>query len=421
MTYQRIRGAEDYYPNEFAVRKAISDVLAEEAKRFGFSQVDSPAIETIKLLTAKSGEEIKQQIFVMEQRGSEELGLRFDLTVPMTRMFVTKQREMQKPVKWFALAPMWRYEAPQKGRAREFMQLSCELFGSDKPEADAACINLIIACLERFGLSSKEVTIKINNRKLLEGLLSAIVPAGKIENAIQIIDRMEKVTDAEFFDLMNGIGVDQKGADAVREIVSYKGGADVLKKVSKELKLNELATQGLNELQGTLDFVDTKYITVDLSIARGLAYYTGNVYECFDREGKYRALAGGGRYDELVGLFGGEKTPATGFAIGLTPLTVILTDKGLLPAVSVGPEYYVAPVDETVLPKAMEITAQLRKRTTADVDLMRRKLGKQLDYAAAIGATKVVIVGEKDLKEGKVTVRDLKNGKEEKVLLTKLH
>src|SRR3990172_1890139 len=131
--YQRIKGADDFYPTEQAIREAIYAKLDEQARKFGFERVDMPAIETIKLLTAKSGEEVKQQIFVLEQKGSEELGLRFDLTVPMTRMFVSKQKELQKPVKWFSINKMWRYEAPQAGRQREFSQLSAELFGSDKP------------------------------------------------------------------------------------------------------------------------------------------------------------------------------------------------------------------------------------------------------------------------------------------------
>ena len=249
MKYQKVKGMEDYYPQEEAVKNAIKNALAEEARKFGFSQVDTPAMETIKLLTAKSGEQVREQIFVLEKKGSEELGLRFDLTVPMTRMFTTKQRELQKPVKWFSIAPMWRYEAPQKGRAREFMQLSCELFGSENPEADATCLNLIIACLERFKLSSKDVQIKINNRKLLEGLLLSVAPKNKTEELIQIIDKVDKVTDVEFADLLKNAGLDDKKIETVRDIISYKGPPQVLDKLKKEMKLNELAEKGLEELE----------------------------------------------------------------------------------------------------------------------------------------------------------------------------
>ena len=418
MKYQTVKGMDDLFPKEFAVREWLVNVLAGEARKFGFLQVSSPALESLKLLTAKSGDEVKDQIFVTEKKGSEELGLRFDLTVPMTRMFVAKQKELQKPVKWFAIAPMWRYEAPQKGRAREFMQLSVELFGSPNPEADATCINLIISCMEKVGLTSKDFTIKINNRKLLEGLLAEFVPEKSLVKVIQVIDKASKMSEGEFKEQLELLGV--KKSQGVQKIIACKGSVDVVKEI-KKFSLNALAKQGLEELENTLKLVNKKYITVDLSIARGLAYYTGNVFECFDREGKYRALGGGGRYDELVELFGGDTTPATGFAIGLVPLTVMVIEKGLLPKPKSGPEYYVAPVNEKVLEIGMEIVQKLRVQgKSADIDLMRRKLDKQFDYAIAVGARKIVIVGEKDLAQNQVTVRELGTGKEEKVSLNKI-
>lgn len=417
--YQKIKGAEDNYPKEQAIQKAIAGKLSEQAQKYGFQEVSTPAIETIKLLTAKSGEEVKQQIFVLEKRGAEELGLRFDLTVPMTRMFVTKQKELPKPVKWYQTAPMWRYEAPQAGRLREFTQLSAELFGSDKPEADAQCINLIISCMESFGLNSKDVKIKINNRKILEGLLLEIIDKEKLTDVTRIIDKSNKISEIEFIQELKKIGIDAQKAEIIKKITKIQGPPIVLNKIN-ELKPNELAKKGLEELQKTLELVKKEYIVVDLSIARGLAYYTGNVYECFDVEGKYRALAGGGRYDELVQLFGGEPTPATGFAIGTATLTLLLTDKNLLPQIDYLLDYFVAPINEKVMQKAQEIAENLRQKYRVDIDLMQRKLTKQIEYAATV-ARKIIIVGEKDLAEAQVTIRDLNTGKEEKVSLNKLH
>ncbi len=420
MEFQRIKGAEDYYPKEQAIRKEIALRLAQQARKYGFLEVDTPAIETIKLLTAKSGEEIKEQLFVFEKKGAEELGLRFDLTVPMTRMFVAKQKELQKPVKWFSVNKMWRYEAPQKGRLREFAQLSVELFGSDKPESDALCLNLLISCLTSLGLTGKDFTIKINNRKLLEGLLLEITSQEKLPAIVRIIDKSNKIGPVEFMEELKKTGMDLQKIEIVKKIIACKGGIKILNAIRKDLKPNAMAAEGLTELENTLKLVDNDYITVDLSIARGLAYYTGNVYECFDKEGKYRALAGGGRYDQLVQLFGGEATPATGFAIGMETLTLLLAEKGLLPKTSIGPDYYVAPVNEKMIEKAMEITAKLREKYIVDIDLMRRKLSKQFEYADSIGAKKIVIVGDKDIKEEKVTIRELSTGKEEKISLNKL-
>ncbi len=420
MQFQRIKGAEDFYPTEQAIREAIYNKLEEQSKKFGFQRVDMPAIETIKLLTAKSGEEVKQQIFVLEQKGSEELGLRFDLTVPMTRMFVTKQKELQKPVKWFSINKMWRYEAPQAGRQREFSQLSVELFGSEKPEADAQCINLIIACLESLGLTNKDFAIRINNRKLLEGLLLEVVSQDKLPDVVRIVDKSAKIGEIEFAQELKKLGIEMQKIEVIKKITKCQGNPSILTTIKNELKPNALAMEGLTELENTLSFVDKKYITVNLSIARGLAYYTGNVYECYDKEGKYRALAGGGRYDQLVQLLGGEPTPATGFAIGMETLRLVLEEKGKLPKVEIAPEYYIAPVNETMIPKALEIAQKLREKYTVDIDLMRRKLVKQFEYANALGAKKIIIVGEKDLAEGKVTIRELASGKEEKILLSNL-
>lgn len=209
----------------------------------------------------------------------------------------------------------------------------------------------------------------------------------------------------------------------IKELVTLKGKPDdVLKKIrtSKNIHLTTPAEEALNELAAVAQFIPTEYLQLDLSIIRGFAYYSGIVFEAYDRAGNFRALAGGGRYDNLIEIYGGEKTAAVGFGMGDKVLKLFLAEKKLLPTVSLGPEYYVAPTGETVIAKALEIATTLRKKHSVDIDLMRRKLAKQIDYASAIGAQKLIIVGEKDLKEHCVTVRDLAAGKEEKIALKKL-
>lgn len=420
MAFQRVKGTEDYYPDEQGRRLAIYTLLREQAAAYGFQPVDTPAIETIDLLTAKSGEEIKEQLFTIEKRSTEALALRFDLTVPLTRMFIQKQKELPKPVKWYALDRMWRYEAPQQGRQREFYQLSIELFGSENPEADATCINLMISCMQALGLTTEDIAIKLNNRKLLEGLLLEVCSREQLPTVVRIIDKAAKISEVQFTEELTGAGIDRQKIEVIKKITKCQGDASIIDAIKQELKPNALATEGIQELEAVLKLVNPDFIVVDLSIARGLEYYTGNVYECFDKQGKYRSLAGGGRYDQLVELLGGQATPATGFAIGLETLYLLLDDKNKLPDAKTGPEYYVAPVTEKVLPQALKISEKLRQKTTADIDLMRRGLSKQFDYANSIGAQKVVIVGEKDLAEQQVTIKDLATGKEEKRALDKI-
>jgi histidyl-tRNA synthetase len=357
---------------------------------------------------------------VLEKKGAEEFALRFDLTVPMSRMFVEKQKELAKPVKWFGLSRMWRYEAPQKGRLREFYQLSVELFGSDKPCADAEIINLLISCLKNLGLTSKDAKVKVNNRKLLEGIVAGIVGKKKLDEAIRLIDKSAKLSDDELDAELRELAIAGDDSDAIKEIIKTKGAPDDFFKALGDFKLNDDAKKGLDEMKEIVKMLPEEWIVLDLSVARGLAYYTGTVFECYDTLGKFRAIAGGGRYDNMIELFGGEPCPSTGFGLGYATLYELLKEKNLLPKADFGPDYYVAPVDEKVYPKALEIAEKLRKKASVEVDLMARKLGKQFEYASSIKAKKIVIVGEKDLSQGNVTIRDMTSGKEEKKSLKSL-
>jgi len=419
--FARVKGTNDFFPAESFVLQYVMSRMAMVCQRYGFSHVLAPGIETLKLLTAKSGEEVKEQVFVLQKKGSEELGLKFDLTVPMTRMFVSKQRELPKPVKWFSADRMWRYEAPQQGREREFFQVSVEQFGSDKPEADAEIINLFIDCYLSLGLKPKDFVIKINHRKLLEGILLDLVPKGKLEAALRIVDKSAKIEQQEYVQAMSKIGINEAKADRIKHATGLKGTIqEVEKKINQHLTLNELAQEGLKSLKETLGLVKHDNVLIDLSVARGLAYYTGCVFEAFDTEGLFRALGGGGRYDQLVSLLGGEECPATGFAIGFSTVSLLLNHKKLLPKPDLGPDVYIVPVNEQMIPEVLKIAHLLRNKYIVDVDLMRRKISKQFDYANSIGAKKVVVVGPEELKTKKFTVKDMKTGKEAKRSLSEI-
>jgi histidyl-tRNA synthetase len=419
--FQRVKGTNDFFPSESFVLQNVFAAMAAVCNRYSFLNVHAPSIETLKLLTAKSGEEAKEQIFVLEKRSTEENGLKFDLTVPMTRMFVSKQKELSKPVKWFSVDRMWRYEAPQKGREREFFQISVEHFGSDKPEADAEVINMMMDCYLALGLKASDFVLKINHRRLLEGILADLVPKGKLDVAMRLVDKSSKIEDKQFFDEMHAAGIENVKAERIKHAIEINGTiAEVEKKISEHLELNEVAQEGLKNLKEVLGMVKHANVKVDLSVARGLAYYTGCVFEAFDSAGEFRALGGGGRYDKLVELLGGESCPATGFAIGFSTLSLLLESRNLLPKPQLGPDYYIAPINENLIPDALKIAHQLRTKYAIDVDVMRRKLSKQFDYANGIGAKNVIVVGPEELKTGKFTVKNMGTGKEEKRKLSEL-
>lgn len=414
---QAPKGMKDYYPAEKAVREKIYQTLRARAKAFGFQEVEMPAIESLPVLTAKSGPDKKDQIFVLEKRSNESLGLRFDLTVPITRMFVQKQKELQKPVKWFCIDKMWRYEAPQKGRQREFYQLDVEVFGSDNPRVDAEVINLLIDCYQSFGITEKNVIMRINSRALLEGLLASYVSDKRMVQVIRAIDKADGQSDEELRSVLQKIGVEH---EEVIRIARIKGSMAFVEEQIANCEITEKGKQELAMMRQLTALLPEGWWEVDLGLARGLDYYTGVVFEAFDRKGKLRALAGGGRYDALTELLGGKATPATGFGLGILPFTLFLEELGKLPKVGQSLDYFIAPVDETIVPEAFRISKALRKNNKVEIDLAGKKLSKQFEYAASIGAKKVVVVGSRDLKEGLVTVRDLAKGKESKIKVEEL-
>ena len=382
------------------------------ALRYSYKEVSTPAFETLSLLTKKEGDEIKQQIFTLEKRSKEEFGLKFDLTVPITRMFIENQKTLAKPVKWFSLDRMWRYEQPQKGRAREFYQLSIELFGADSIYADAEIISLAIDCLLDLGLTEKDFYLKLNNRNLLQALLLEIIPKNKLESAIRIIDKKSKISEKEFEEELK-----KEGIDNIDKINS------LLKKDINEIKTtNSNVKKALDDINQLLALLEDKkkFIKFDLSTARGLAYYTGIVFEVFDSNNKYRSILGGGRYDNLVEMFQGQKTAATGFGLGYATLLLLLREKNLLPGSENYVDFYIAPVSEKEIKEALKIASKLRKKYSAATDIMARNLGNQFKYANKIKAKKVIVIGENELKSGKLTVKDMDSGKEEKVELKDL-
>lgn len=417
MKFQAVKGFEDYYAQDWATHVVIASALRTTARSFGFVEVSAPAVESLACLTKKSGEEIKTQLFVLEKKGSEDNALRFDLTVPLTRMFITKQKELPKPVKWFSIDRMWRYEAPQKGRLREFYQLSLEMFGSNKAEADAEIINVLLGSLQALGLNDADVMLRLNNRTLLEGLVKHVAGAESVEAVIRVIDKRSKVAEKDFLEMLLEAGLDQEQADKIAVIAAISGPVDdVLDKVEK-LCVTDETKAGLAALESVLPLIPNEFVVLDLSLARGLAYYTGNVFEVFDRKGELRAIAGGGRYDKLVELMGGEAEPATGFGMGFATLTLLLQQRNKLPVADITPDYYVAALGPDEQKVAFELANKLRRHATVETDVLGRKLDKQMKYANAIGAKNLIVIGPNELKTGVLKIKDMKTGKESEAKL----
>jgi len=423
--FQPPRGTRDYLPEDQMKKNWVVDTVRRVYESYGFEPLDTPAFEYLDMLRIKSGEDILNQVYAFKDKSDRELALRFEHTAGTVRVVAT-HRELQLPFKRYAIGPVWRYEKPTEKRFREFWQADVDIFGVADSVADAEVLAAAVDALMQLGFEG--FVIKLNDRRILKSFVSMIgVPEEKSLDAFRAVDKLGKVGRDGVVEELRGISPDDEASVKLLDMLSLRGApsevlgtaAALLEGYPDGLKACE-ALSSLVEYAGAFGFA--RFIDVDLSLARGLDYYTGAVYEVL-AEGyeDYGSIAGGGRYDEIVQLFGGEPTPATGVSFGIDRLTPILDSKGTFKELTLGAEVYIAPVNEAVNLDAIRITQTLRSAgVSAVIDMMGRRLSKQFEYADKKGIPVVVVVGEKDLVGGEVTVREMRTGDQEKVKLDDL-
>ncbi len=384
---QALPGFRDFYPADAAARRYLFEKWREVARRYGFVEVDGPTLESVELYRKKSGGELVGQLFNFVDKGEREVALRPEMTPTLARMVAARDRDFKKPLKWFSVANYFRYEKQQKGRLREFTQLNCDLIGEASPAADAEMIALAIDLFRSFGLTENDFFIRVNDRNVwLDFLKARGVAPERAPEFLQIIDKIERERPETTAQKLAAFGVTREELDAflVRP-ASELGGA--LGAVEADLQARGL----------------TGFVTFDPRIVRGLAYYTGVVFEVFDRARESRALAGGGRYDELVGTIsdGAVKHPALGFAVGdvtlldllrALPHTAAALDAATKTAGAL--DVYVVVADEAFRPQALALVGQLRDAgRRVDFPLGAQKVGKQFQAAETLGAAHAAVVG----------------------------
>ncbi len=409
-----IKGFREIYAGEMAAHREVIDTVESTARRYGFREIATPALEPTELYVEKSGEEIVEELYNFVDKGGRDVSLTPELTPTVARMVVAKQQELSKPIKWFSTRPFWRYEQVQQGRFREFYQTNVDVFGSADPTADAEVLAVAADSLVDLGLTADDYEFRVSHRDLLSGLLEAIDPDVDTEEAIRAVDKREKVDRAEYLDLLAGAGLDEDGAERFDDLLAVEEPADLVEQVNSERV--EGAVENLRAVLSAAEDMGVRdYCTVSLETARGLDYYTGVVFECFDATGEVsRSVFGGGRYDDLIESFGGQPTPAVGFAPGVmnSTLPLLLQRAGVWPEESISTDYYVLRVGDT-RPTAARIARDLRERGhVVETDVAGRSFGSQLEYADSIGAETVVIVGERDLENDEVTVKEMAGGEQ---------
>jgi histidyl-tRNA synthetase len=405
-----VRGTRDLYPEQYARVEHIFHAWRSSSLSYGFEEFDSPILETLELYTLKSGDEIVSQLYSFPDRGGRMLALRPELTPSLARMVAKIHNEAPKPIKWFSIPRCMRYERPQKGRLREFFQWNVDVIGEGSEIADMEVIAVAIDALRKLGLTAADFIVKINNRDFVSSYFSTLgIDSEKEKELFKIIDNARKQSMKETKAALDGLNL---SGEARRGIETYL-------RVQSRNDLEALARGGegresllrlfaLLEAGGMEDFCQ-----FDPTIVRGLDYYTGNVFELFDRSERMRAICGGGRYNNLVREFSGIDIPACGFGMGDVVLGEILEQKDLLPVYRRNIDYFLVRVTEQELPLLLSAARHLRGRgLSVDFAYSSTSLKKQMARASKLGAHKALIFGEAEIAEGKVVEKDLASGEE---------
>jgi histidyl-tRNA synthetase len=414
-----LKGFRDLYPAEMAAHREVIDTVENTARRYGFREITTPALEPTELYIEKSGEEITEDLYHFEDKGGRDVALAPELTPTVARMVAHKGKALPKPVKWVSTRPFWRYEQVQQGRFREFYQTNIDIFGSSEPEVDAEVIAVGADTLLELGLSSSDFEFRVSHRDILGGVLASMSADVDAREAIRAVDKREKVDRAAYLDLLVGAGLSYEGAETFDDLlVSASEDLDELIAFADTERVESAVTNLRAVLSAAEDLGVREYCEVSLTTARGLDYYTGVVFECFDATGEVsRAVFGGGRYDDLIESLGGPDMPAVGFAPGVmnSTLPLLLKRAGVWPAEELSTDYYVLQVGDT-RPTAARIARDLRERGhVVETDLSGRGFGSQLDYADSINAETTVIVGERDLADDEITIKDMASGEQVQV------
>lgn len=415
MKFQSPKGTRDFYPADMAVRNWIFDAWRRVSHRHGFEEYDGPIFESLDLYKAKSGEGIVSELFHFTDRGDRELAIRPEMTPTLARMIIARAQSLPRPIKWFSIPRLCRAERPQRGRLREFFQWNIDIVGLDDAVSDAECIFVAVDFFRDVGLTPADMVMRINSRSLLSALLIAQgIQADRHPGLFALLDRKDKVPEAVFTELLE----QQTQSDAERQVLRTLGqarGETGLADLEQLAAGNETALRELERIRevfallSTLGVVD--YCEFDMGIVRGLAYYTGIVFEGFGKGELKRAICGGGRYDELLRVLGGPAMSGIGFATSDVVVQDVLADLKRLPAsamVGRAPDFFVVDAEPRLFVEVLRLVAELRRRGyQAAFSYKRQPLGKQLGQAASGGAVHAVILGSEYTQRRVVAVKNL--------------
>ena len=409
-----------------AERNHVFETMRKVAHSFGFTEYDGPPLESLELYTRKSGPEIVQQLYAFEDKGGRDVALRPEMTPTLARMVATRGSSLPKPIKWFSIPQLFRYEKNQRGRLREHFQLNVDIVGASEIEADVELLAVALQVQIALGLTDKDIVARVNDRRLLAGALRLLdIPIEKTTSVYTAIDKFHKIsTEEEFRVLLEKSGVPSGSSLELCKLCA--GDYIVLEWFASRLKMaddeTKTAAQGLSNYLGLLESRGlSNFVKIDFSIVRGLAYYTGIVFELYDRAGEERAICGGGRYDDLIRSLGGPDIPALGFGMGDVVLSLILHERGLMPGMPPRVDVLVIPVGKGLASSAWQLTDMLRREgIRAEAPFAPAGVGKDLKTATQHHIPFAIIIGPEELAAGEANLKNLKTGEQARLPIDKL-
>ncbi len=421
--FARLPGFRDFPPEEMALRNHLFDVWRRVSRRYGFLEYDGPPLEELELYTQKSGDEIVGQLYNFTDKGGREVSLRPEMTPSLARILGERSRAMPKPIRWFSIPQLFRYERQQRGRLREHFQWNVDLVGADGVEADAEVLAVALDGLRELGLGVDDIRARVSDRRLLASILTSIgVPESSLVATYAVVDKVEREpTERTLERLTEEVGL----ADEVSRQILELFREPELERVARAFAQDPEVTRRLAEMReflGTLEDLGlADFVAFDLTIVRGLAYYTGIVFEVFDAQGEFRAICGGGRYDDLLELVGGEPLSAVGFGMGDVVLADLLADRKLVPDFQRGVDHFIVVIGDEQASLARRVARALRDAGRSVVYGVRgQSVRKQFSAAANEGARDVIILGPDEVARQVAMLRDMASGDEREVPLAEL-
>ena len=413
---QGVRGTRDFYPEDMRLRNWLFDNFTNASLLHGFEEYDAPVLEYEELYTRKQGEEITQQLYSFQDKGNRKVALRPEMTPSLARMVMARAGGLPMPIKWFSIPQCWRYERTQRGRGREHYQWNVDIWGTTEISADAELISVLVTFFEGIGLTAKDIVIRVSSRKVLEEVLGSLGLEGDIfAQTCIIVDKMDKLSSDVIEDQLSDLGHDSKVVMTIQTVLGIKD----MNSLKEALKDESVAVSELNLLFDAIDsYGISEWVEFDASIVRGLAYYTGAVFEAHDRTGEFRAICGGGRYDKLLSTLGGKDLPATGFGFGDMVIKELLAEKGLIPELVSDIDDIVIPLNSDLRNAAVMVAASLRNSgRTVDLVLEDKKMKWAFKHAERIGAARLVLLAPDEWSRKMVKIKDLDTGEESEISL----